>query len=184
MKTGALHTTKTSKKERSEKIAAGQALVGFFMEYLNVWTTEQANELIKQNPSLCIPYGPNGYIIGTYKITGTPNRVWEVCTAYGDRMHDFHDKAAAVFYCYYLSRNVFTRAQELLTIDSEIFKLSNDIGYYQHGYKQALKRQDWFKVDLFTTRTEQAKVQLAQAQERLQKTLWAAKYNKVWDRKP
>lgn len=99
-------------------------------------------------------------------------------------MHDFHDKAAAVFYCYYLSRNVFTRAQELLTIDSEIFKLSNDIGYYQHGYKQALKRQDWFKVDLFTTRTEQAKVQLAQAQERLQKTLWAAKYNKVWDRKP
>lgn len=184
MKTGALHTTKTSKKERSEKIAAGQALVGFFMEYLNVWTTEQANELIKQNPSLCIPYGPNGYMIGRYKVIGAPNRVWEVCTAYGDRMHDFHDKAAAVFYCYYLSRNVFTRAQELLTIDSEIFKLSNDIGYYQYSYKSALTRQDWFKVDLFTTRIGQAKIQLAQAQERLQKTLWAAKYNKVWDRKP
>lgn len=182
MKTDALPTTKKSKQQRVEQIAAGQALVGFFMEYLQNWTQDCLRELNRVRPGLIVPHG-NGYRIGPYYIKRLKNLSWLV-SIHDEVIHEFHDRASAIIYCVYMCNKNYVRAIQVQQQDSDVYRISNDIDSYQHNQKLALKRQDWFKYDLLATRINESKILLRDAQERLRKTLWTAKYSKVWDRKP
>lgn len=184
MKTDASSITKNSKLKRIEKIAAGQALVGFFIEYFEQWSRRELADLLVKHPGLCASLGKNQYRVGRYKIVRLDNHMWRVLL-HGDEIDgDFYDRASAVFYCMYMGGTNVSRAINIKQLDARVCKLVVDLERYEHMYNQSSKKNDWFRADLAKTRIKETKVYLNYAQEELKKTLSAAKYNKVWDRKP
>jgi len=184
MKTDASFITKNTDLERIEKIAAGQALVGFFIEYLEKWSQAELRDLLAKNPGLCVATGKNQYKIGGYKISRLNNSMWRVYQFDGEKDFDFYDRASAVFYCMYMGGHSVARAINIRELDARVCKLVVDLERYEHTYNQSCKKKDWFRADLAKTRIRETKISLSYAQEELKKTLSAAKYNKVWDRKP
>jgi hypothetical protein len=184
MKTDASFITKNTDIERIEKIAAGQALVGFFIDYLETWSRRELTELLSKNPGLCANLGKNQYRVGRFKIVRLSNGMWQVL-AYGNESEgDFYDRASAVFYCMYMGGSNVARAINIKDLDAQVCKLIVDLERYEYTYNRSCKKKDWFRADLAKTRIRETKISLNYAQEELKKTLSAAKYNKVWDRKP
>jgi hypothetical protein len=183
MKTDVSSITKNSDLKRIEKIAAGQALVGFFIEYFENWSRKELADLLIKHPGLCVSLGKNQYRVGHYKIVRL-NNMWRVLM-HGDEVDgDFYDRASAVFYCMYMGGTNVSRAINIKGLDARVCKLIVDLERYEHTYNQSCKKKDWFRADLAKTRIKETKINLSYAQEELKKTLSAAKYNKVWDRKP
>lgn len=184
MKTDASFITKNSDLGRIEKIAAGQALVGFFIEYLDSWSRRELADVLSKNPGLCASLGKNQYRVGSFKIVKLDNSMWQVRAYDNEPQGEFYDRASAVFYCMYMGSNSVARAINIKDLDARVCKLIVDLERYEHTYNQSCKKKDWFRVDLAKTRIRETKISLNYAQEELKKTLSAAKYNKVWDRKP
>lgn len=184
MKTDVSFITKNSDVGRIEKIAAGQALVGFFISYLENWSRRELAELLAKNPGLCANIGKNQYRVGRYKIVRLNNNMWRVLLHGDEADGDFYDRASAVFYCMYMGGVNVARAINIKELDARVCKLIVDLERYEHTYNQSCKKKDWFRADLAKTRIKETKISLSYAQEELKKTLSVAKYNKVWDRKP
>lgn len=177
MKTDASSTTKTSKQKRIEKIAAGQALVGFFIDFLEHWSAQQLQDLLSKNPGLCINLNKGHYRVGQFTVVRTKNNLWRVRDKHSDIQGEFYNRASAIFYCLYMGKAMIQSALNIKQQDSTVCKLAIDYEMYQHSKDQAIKRKDWFKADLADTRLQETRVRLNHAQEELKKTLSAAKYN-------
>lgn len=184
MKTDASSTTKKPDSQRIEKIAAGRALVGFFIEYFEQWSRRELADLLAKNPGLCANLGKHQYRVGRFKIIRLSNNMWRVLLHGNELDGDFYDRASAVFYCMYMGGTNVSRAINIKQLDARVCKLTVDLERYEHTYNQSCKKKDWFRADLAKTRIKETKISLSYAQEELKKTLSAAKYNKVWDRKP
>lgn len=184
MKTDVLSIIETTDAGRVEKIAAGQALVGFFIDYLESWSQRELSSILSRNPGLCVNLGKGRYKVGVRRVSRQPNGMWRVFAPGQDWEGDFYDRASAVFYCMYMSSNSVARAINIKSLDARVCKLIVDLEQYEHMYNRARAKKDWFRVDLTKTRIRETKIYLDHAQQELKKTLSAAKYNKVWDRKP
>ena len=127
MKTDASFTTKNSDSQRIEKIAAGQALVGFFIEYFEKWSRRELADLLAKNPGLCASLSKNQYRVGRYKIVRLDNHMWRVLL-HGDEIDgDFYDRASAVFYCMYMGGTSVARAINIKQLNARVCKLIVDL---------------------------------------------------------
>jgi len=168
MTKGKLLSSKKSDKIDVEKI------VTFGLEKLSEWTRKELEELQRTSKSpICIQLANGDYIVGTYKVKKISTVCWNV------EGIEFADKRSAIFYCALTHLGKYADANELRDVDWHVGKLDYDKALFRVRLDEAHLLGDQFKIDLYSSRFEDAKSRLAQAKRELEKIISRAKYYKT-----
>ena len=169
--------------EQASKRAAAETLADLMATMLDNWTKTQLNQLSVNQEFVCIDMGKNIYRIGKFNVRKRNEISWTVSDSFGKLIHDFYNKQAAVFFCLYETRNQFSRASEFLHYNIDLASAQQQVEYYTAKIRTAAKKKDDFKQDLYIARLSDVRPKLEMVQTNLQKSIYAAKYSKVWETK-
>ena len=139
------------------------------------WTKNELSEL-QANSKLpvCIAL-PNGdYTVGTFKIEKISSTCWKV-----DNI-EFTDKRGAIFFCVLLCLRKFADANELRDADWLLGRLDSDKITFRARLDNAHLQDDQFKIDLYSSRFDDAKQKLAAAKIEFEKIINKVKYILRW----
>jgi hypothetical protein len=176
-------TTKKSHEVLSKKqLEQVDQMIDIALGYIRHWKHKQLNQLHRHGHMIILPGSrKNEFTIGKYRMLGYNANCWTVWNHNNDRVHDFYDRRAAVFYCIAIQKNQFRDAQALLLADTEIGKLSMDRVFYERRLSQARREKNWMIYDVITARLTDTLIRLEPAQEQFEKNLRWAKYLKTQD---
>lgn len=187
---GVSRTSNTRKKNLNKKLltraehqAAAETVVEIMARLLERWGSKELDRLCSTKDFICLEVGKNIYRVGKFELKKQAETCWTVNSADGDHIHDFYNRQAAVFFCLYETRCYYTKAREFLYNDAELGKSYCELNNLNKQLARALKQKDFFKADLYSARISNVKPQLEAQETNLQKSIIAAKYNKVWDTK-
>ena len=183
----ASHTTKKhynpkQLRQKAEQQAFAEVMATVMSGLLDHWSKDELDKLSVSNTVVCAQTGADRYRVGKYNLSRQQGG-WNVCSISGDKVHDFFNKQAAVFYCLFSSRNKYQRAQELLAEDRQLSQLQGELDWYYHRLKLAVEHRDEWRQDLYLARLSWCKPQLEQHRSNMQKIITSAKYSKVWENK-
>ena len=153
--------------------------------YLQTWTKKELAELLNRRASngrvpLVAKIGNRGYLIGNYAVQPADHGWWKVNYRFNeDEEQLFSNKAAAFIYVLYRHNNYFDRADQILLEDSDVRRWTVKAEQYRYRYKQAIKKKNSMKTDLFYIRYQETLSRLSQAKFLLEKSLRSAKYFKL-----
>lgn len=168
---------------RAERQAAAETVVEIMARLLERWGSKELDRLCSTKDFICLEVGKDVYRVGQFELRKQAETCWTVASIDGVHIHDFFNRQAAVFYCLYETRNNFVKAKEFLHSDAELGKSYSELNNLNKQLARALKQKDFFKADLYSARISNVKPQLEHLETNLQKSIIAAKYNKVWDTK-
>lgn len=169
--------------ERASHTATAEVVTEVFARILDRWTRKELDALVSNKEFVCIDVGKNSFLVGKHTLRKQKDNSWLVKTQTGTSVHAFLYAQAAVFYCLFDNKNQFHRAREFLQADYEIGRTLRQIEEYTHGLKTAIKAKNTFKQDLFLARLSDAQPRLENLKTNMQKTIYGAKYSKVWETK-
>ena len=161
----------TKAKLATRKKSDEEPIVDYGLQRVVTWTTKALTELQQNSKAPIIVELTNGdYTVGTSRV----EKVSSVCWKVGEL--DFTDKRSAIFYCALSHVSKFADARELYAVDAIVGKLDLDKATFRLKLDKAHAERDQFKIDLFSSRYEEAKTRLAMAKQELEKILIRAKY--------
>jgi len=176
-----MKTVASSIKNESQDVKKLKAAIAVTATYINQWTEHEVNALsIKDKMPYIWPIGNNGFIIGHYRILNNHGE-WQVRTFDNTLVHSFTEKLSAVFYVFCETTKRYKISSSLITNDSAVGRLRNDITHYQASIKRAKVNKQYDSVDIWVARLQEAMLQLRTANSELQKSLNTAKYIKYWE---
>jgi hypothetical protein len=175
------HNKNDALKKQAESRAVAEVTANVMARFLDHWTQQELEALGRQNSVLCMEIKEGVYRIGKFYVTQNDAELWQVNNQYGDFVHKFYSKQAAVFYCLYDTRHKYNQARELLFGDQRLYSLKNQIDQYYVLLKKAIERRDEWRQDLYLARLSHTRPLFVDARDRLQKTIAHAKYSKIWE---
>lgn len=135
------------------------------------WTKRQLDDLRKNSRiPICVELSNGDYTVGTRRVTKVSNVCWRVGTI------EFGDKRSAIYYCVLMHQEKVLEAKELFEVDWAVSKLDSDKSLFRVRLDNAHLADDQFKIDLYSSRYEDAKRRLAVAKRDLEKIISKAKY--------
>jgi hypothetical protein len=148
--------------------------------YVDQWTKKELLAMVanKSTSPLCIPVGKSGYLIGKYKIKPV-NNFWVAQDIFNNTKHVFSSKIVAVIYTLCDHQGHHKIANEILTYDTEIIKILEDLTIYTHLKKSAKVKHDTWRVDHYSIMETSAMFKLEDVKKQLEKSLHLAKYFKI-----
>jgi hypothetical protein len=170
-------------KSNTLEISTVEQMVAQAVSYFKNWSEDELTALIaKQTRSNQMPFiapiGKNGYVVGNYAVRLVDNNWWEVHYRFSDTVHVFTSKLAAICYAVYSQTGKDTKADVILKNDAEVSKLTIKSENFYFRFKQAQKKKDQQKIDLFLVRYQESAGKLTLAKSNLEKSLNSAKYIK------
>lgn len=171
-------------KSNTVDISTVETAVDCAVKYLKSWTRTELLNLVQQNINnnqtpLIIKMGSRGYLIGYYFLEPIEKRWWRLsCSISGDQKHIFSSKIAAVCYAMCSQRGYFNKADRILKDDDAVGRLTMKTEHFYRRYRQAIKKKNSQKTDLFLVRYQESSLRLADSRNLLEKTLTSAKYIK------
>lgn len=172
-------------KSSSLSISIVEGVVDQAVDYLQTWTKKELAALMDQQASngkipLVAKVGRSGYVIGNYAVQPTEQGWWKVSYRYNqDEVMVFSGKAAAFIYILYRHNNNYNKADQIQTEDDDVRRWTVKAEQYHYRYKQAIKKKNTLKTDLFYIRYQETLSRLTQAKFLLEKSLRSAKYFKL-----
>ena len=170
---------KTAKS--STKNDLGKFLVDLAIDNFNSWATKEFNALrhTARFP-VCVPLSEKCLAVGNFEVYCKAQRCWAV--SYDKKLiHNFYSKQAAIFYAVFTSLKYYKVADNILLIDMDVAKRSEELLFYNNKIKTVTKKTDPFKYQLWHNRHSDVKAKYHRAKQELEKTLNSAKYMKIWD---
>jgi hypothetical protein len=170
----------SSTKSESQDLKTLKAAITATATYINQWTEHEVNALsVKDKMPYIYPIDNLGYIIGHYRVLNNKTG-WQVRTP--DRLvHTFTEKLSAVFYVLCELTRRYKLSGNLISSDSNVGRLRNDIIHYEASAKRARVNKDYERYDIWVARLSEATLLLNSANTELQKSLNTAKYIKYWE---
>lgn len=158
----------------------GKILVNLAIDKINHWAKSEINYIrhALEKPVL-IPISDNLWVIGNYAIHTIDNHRFKV-TKDKITIHTFYSKKAAVFYAALDKAKQYKIADKLLEADTRVSRLYDECEFYSKKIA-ANRKKDNFKLELWSNRYQNFKMQLHPAKNDLEKTLRSAKYMKIWE---
>jgi hypothetical protein len=121
-----------------------------------------------------------GFIIGHYRVLNKSGE-WQVRTHSNALVHTFTEKLSAIFFVLCELTKRYKLSGNLLSADSSVGRLRNDIIHYEASIKRAKVNKEYDKADIWVARLTEANLQLRIANTELRKSLNTAKYIKYWE---
>ncbi len=168
--------------KRATMTATAEVVAEVAARMLDRWTQKELQALVETREFVCIDVGKNLYRVGKHLLKKQNNH-WVVKTQWGHTVHEFMVAPAAVLYCLYESRNMFHKSQEFLRMDADLARLTQENIDYAHALQRAVQTNNSFKQDLFLSRLSISRPRLENLKTNMQKTIYSAKYSKVWETK-
>ena len=162
--------------------AAAEVITEVAARMLDRWTQKELQALVDSREFVCVDVGKHLYRVGKF-VLKKQHGVWIVKNQHGITLHTFSVAPAAVLFCLYESRNMYHKAQEFVRMDIALTKMSQEVTDYTHGLAQAVRSHNTFKQDLFLARLSISRPRLENLKTNMQKTIYSAKYSKVWETK-
>ena len=152
------------------------------VKFLHHWTQRELHNLNKDGKVFILPgRSKNEYLIGKYRLEKFNDNCWTV-SADDQRIHDFYNRRAALFYCMTTQQGRYiAKPDEILQLDAQVGKLASDWIHYTHTLNFSRKQKNWLQYDIVQSRLIEISTKLEYAQEQLEKSLGWAKYNKTQD---
>ena len=172
-------------KSSSLNISTVENAVDQAVNYLQTWTKKELATLMDQQASngripLVARVGRSGYLIGNYAVQPTEQGWWKVSYRYNEEeVMLFSSKASAFVYILYRHNNNFNKADQIQFEDGDVRRWIIKAEQYHYRYKQAIKKKNTLKTDLFYIRYQETLSRLSQAKFLLEKSLRSAKYFKL-----
>lgn len=170
-------------KLNSIDISTVEQAVNNAVNYLKKWSQEELSRLMEQTSKghqtpLIIKVPNKGYIVGNYFLEQIDAGWWRLVYRYSDKEYIFFNKLSAVCYAVYSQTNNYTRANQILHDDEQVGRLTLKTEQYYFRYKQAIKKKNTHKTDLFWVRYQETSHRLSNSKNLLEKRLKSAKYIK------
>ena len=135
------------------------------------WTkTELEGLRASSKLPVCIQLQNGDYLVGTFKVEKISKSCWSV-----DGI-EFSDKRGAIFFCVLSHLKKFSDANELRDADWLVNKLDLDKALFRARLDKAHLEFDQFKIDLYSSRYEDAKRKLIRAKHEFEKVINKVKY--------
>lgn len=185
-------TSRTSKKQRptnkkllarAQEQATQEAMKEVLYRLLNHWGLKELDKFSINTNFVCLQTGKNTYRVGRFNLQKQLENSWVVTDLYDQFISDFYNKQAAVFYCLFETRHMYTRAAELRSSDFELGRAEQELVQLTQHLHTATRKKDPFACDLYHARLSNIRPKVEQLQSNLQKTIIRAKYSKVWETK-
>jgi hypothetical protein len=176
-----MKTVASSTKNESPELEKVKAAIKATALYLSQWTEQQVHQFsIGQKTPYIWPLGDLGYVVGRYRVLNDRG-IWQLRNSDNQLIQNFSDKLSAVFYtlCYQSQR--YNIADSISLADAAVLRLRNDIQHYESSVKRAKIAKKFDSADIWTARLFDARLQLRDANNQLQKSLSHAKYIKYWE---
>ena len=172
----------TDQSDISNMLAV-EGIVNQAVSYLRNWTREELVSFVSASTNgrttpLIAQINKNSYIVGNYAIAKTGPSNWKVIYKYSDSEYHFSNKLSAVLFSVYQQTGQINSADTVLLRDENVSRLSIKAEHYLHRYKQAVKKKNIHKIDLFLIRYQETMLKLDASKRLLEKTLKSAKYIK------
>jgi len=177
------HTRKKFAKQRTARETPSKLkqVTSATTDYIKQWTQRELAKLQQEESTpICIPTD-DGYRIAHYRLKVNINRTCDVLDHNLEFVHRFEDKISAILYVIYTLKKRYYKADEILTLSTEINKCYADMLGFRWAVEAARKRQDFVAADNRQARLEIAENRLAIARNKILKIHKEAKYNKVWE---
>jgi len=164
------------------KILAVEGFVNQTVDYIKDWTQSELtsfvtkNTLSKKKP-LIAKIKKDGYLIGNY-IVYKKSYQWKAVSLFSEIEYNFLNKLSAILFAIYKQTNKTSLADYILIHDQEVNRLAIKTEQYQLRFKQAIKKKNNHKIDLFSVRYRESLLKLDESKNRLKKILSSAKYIK------
>jgi hypothetical protein len=153
------------------------ALANIAATYVVKWTQTEFNKLTNNSKNILCWQLPNGSIrVGTDTIVAESG-YWRRLDAGLSRRGLFSDQRIAILYSLCRFYNQVDLADSILKYDSEVRILQNDIAHYQKSLERSIRNKDSFRIGVWSTRYDDAKLMLVEAQQQLKKFITKAKYS-------
>ena len=171
-------------KSNSLNISTVETIVNNTVQYLNQWTKKELVSLLEKQTSNGVPLiaqiGKKGYIVGNYALQPIDHQWWRVSYRFNDEVEQvFSSKLSALCYIFYRHNNDYQHADQILNRDNNFRRWAIKSQHYQYRYKQALKKKNYLKSELFLARYQETQHQLNLSKIQLEKSLKLAKYFKL-----
>ena len=154
--------------KRSDKL---RSVVNYGFARVAEWTQNELDQLrASSKMPVCIPMQNGDYLVGTRRVIKVTLTCWQVENI------EFSDKRAAIFYCAMIHLGKYADAEEIRKLDYQTSKLDSDKTLFRTKLDNAHISNDQFRIDLFSSRYEDAKSKLHLAKQELSKSLVRYKY--------
>lgn len=160
-------------------------IVSQTVDYLQNWTKKELFSILAENAEshrtpIIAQLGNRGYIVGNYAMQPAEQNWWTVSYRFNDDENKvFSSKVAALCYILYRHNNNICRADQIVAEDNDVRRWIVKSDQYYYRYRQAVKKKNLSKADLFFTRHQEALYRLGLAKSLLEKSLRSAKYFKL-----
>jgi hypothetical protein len=143
-------------------------------ERVSEWTKRELAKLQEDSDlPLAVPLQNGGYMVATYKIDKISASCWKVGNI------EFTDKRTAIYHCALTHMRMYSEAEDLFEVDQRVNRYELDKTLFRQRLDNAHSVGDQFKIDLYSSRYENAKQQFSLSKQELEKILSKAKYNKI-----
>lgn len=172
-------------KSSSLNTSTVEDVINQAVDYLQTWTKKELATIMDQHATngripLVAKIGSKGYLIGSYAVQPTKTGWWKVTYRYNEEEDLlFSSKSSAFIYILFRHNNYHNRADQILLEDSEVRRWTVKAEQYQYRYRQAAKKKNTLKTDLFYIRYQETLSRLKQSKFLLEKSLRSAKYFKL-----
>ncbi len=169
--------------EKAKKLATDEAMEQVLLGYLAIWSAKELDKICNRHDFVCLLLGKDHYRVGRFNLLKQPNQFWLVSDIDGYIKHEFLNQQAAVFFCLYETKQLYTQARELLDNDEALTRTQQEADFLREKLRRSAAKKDTFHMDLYQARLSDILPKLSACKTNLQKTLISAKYSKVWETK-
>ena len=170
------------KSNSLDKLTVEQ-LVDQAVDYLRQWSKTELSAMLSNTTNkgqmpLIARIGKKGYVVGNYAVLPIDNNWWRVSYRFSDFEHVFTSKLSAICYAVCQQMNRIMLADRILKEDADVGRLSIKADQFYFRLKQAQKKKNALKTDLFLVRYQETTTRLNESKSQLEKSLKSAKYFK------
>lgn len=155
------------------------------VDYLQNWTKKEFITILNEHSKtsmtpIIAKFGDRGYLVGNYALQPIDQKWWQVSYRFDENeVKLFSSKVSAICYIFYRHSNKLVQADRILSEDNDVKRWAVKSEQYYYRYRQALKKKNSLKIDLFFTRYQETLYHLNESKSLLEKSLRSAKYFKM-----
>lgn len=165
----------TMAKSITKNTSANEA---FDVEKIRRFATDELAKLSHGNLPFCYQIGATVLIVGKYKVIKHNDKCWSVMDK-ETHLFDFFVRKDAIFYCIALHKKDHALAQEIKENDYLLGQLDFDAILYRYRYKRAQETNDYWNLELYSSRYTETMLRMEHIKKQLKKSLNSAKYIKI-----
>lgn len=159
------------------KSTTRKELTEFDIEKIKRFTHDQLEEYKKSDVPFCYQVG-NDVLVGRCRVVKVDDSCWRVFEK-DQQIFDFFKRKDAIFYCIALHQNKFNLALEIKELDEKLNRLEFEAIVLRQRYNLAKKKNDDWKVDMYSARYTDIMGRIDHIKKELKKSIDLAKYIKI-----